>query len=440
MTPIITVIVGIAVLLILIIRFKVNAFIGLLLVSIGIGLAQGLTFGELVPVIQKGVGSTLGYLALVLGLGAILGGILVDSGAADAISGRIIHLFGKKHLPWAMALTGFIIGIPLFYTVGFVMLIPIIFTVGRRLDLPLVYVGIPTICALSVTHGFLPPHPAPTTISLIYEADMGLTLVYGLLIAFPSMVIAGPFFARTLKSLRTEPVPGLVPERDFAPEDLPPLGLSLFVALIPILLMGTVAVFKLYVPETHSAYDFATFIGDPVVALLIAVIAGGIWLGLARGMSMLALQKTSIDAVKGISMILLVIAGGGALKQVLVDSGISDYIVGLISDSRASPVLLTWLIAAALRISLGSATVAALTAAGIVAPLAQQAAVSPEVLVLATGAGSLTCSQVNDTGFWLFKEYFNLSILDTFRTWTVMETIISVCGLAGCLLLNAILT
>ncbi len=431
--PFFIVLTGIIVLLLLIIRFKVHAFIALVLVALGIGIAQGLSPAETAASIQKGVGSTLGYLALILGFGAIFGAVLVDSGAAQSISDRLIARFGRRYISWAMVLTGFIIGIPLFYTVGFVMLIPLVFTVARQLGLPLVYVGIPMVSALSVTHGFLPPHPAPTTISLIYEADMGLTLLYGLLIALPAIVIAGPLFARTLRKLYSEPPAGLIPERTQREGGLPSFGLSLLIALTPVLLMGLASVVKLWVAEETGLYELANFLGDPVIALLAALLLALWLLGIGRGATLEELQRLSQESVKGIAMILLVIGGGGALKQVLIDSGISDHIVHYFSDKNMPPIVLAWLIAAALRIALGSATVAAITAAGIVAPLIQSTDVSPELLVLATGAGSLTCSQVNDTGFWLFKEYFNLSIKQTFLTWTVMETIISVCGLLGCL-------
>jgi len=436
--PLLIVALGIALLLVLIMVFRFNAFLALLLVALGVGWAIGMPLLEVVESIQRGVGSTLGYLALILGLGAMLGELIADSGAALVITTRLRHLFGEKNIQWAMLLTGFLVGIPLFYTVGFLMLIPIIFAVARSTGFPLLYVGIPMISALSVTHGFLPPHPAPTAIVEFYGADINRTLLYGLLLAVPTVIVAGPFFARTLKHIRVEVPAHLYRMEEQAPHP-PGFWTCVLTGLIPVFLMAGAALADLLLEEGHWVRGVMGFLGHPVIALLAAVLVGTYTLGVRRGRSFRQVMENLTGAVKAIAMIMLIIAGGGAFKQVLVDSGISDYVVGLFRERAVSPLVMAWTIAAALRISLGSATVAALTAAGIAAPLVSQTAVSPELLVLATGAGSLTCSQVNDTGFWLFKEYFNLSIGQTFRSWTLMETIISVVGLAGCLLLDSIL-
>ncbi len=436
--PLLIVALGIALLLVLIMVFRFNAFLALLLVALGVGWAIGMPLLSVVDSIQKGVGSTLGYLALILGLGAMLGELIADSGAALVITNRLRNLFGEGNIQWAMLLTGFIVGIPLFYTVGFLMLIPIIFAVARSTQFPLLYVGIPMISALSVTHGFLPPHPAPTAIVEFYGADINQTLLYGLLLAVPTVIIAGPFFARTLKGIQVEVPAHLYRLEERAPHP-PGFWTGVLTGLIPVFLMAGAAVTDLTLEEGHAVRQVMGFLGHPVIALLAAVLVGTYTLGVRRGRSFRQVMENLTGAVKAIAMIMLIIAGGGAFKQVLVDSGISDYVVGLLREQAVSPLVLAWIIAAALRISLGSATVAALTAAGIAAPLVNQTDVSPELLVLATGAGSLTCSQVNDTGFWLFKEYFNLSVGQTFRSWTLMETIISVVGLAGCLLLDQLI-
>jgi gluconate transporter len=434
--PIIIAVIGIAVLLFLIIRWKFNAFLALIIVSFGVGLAQGMVPTEVVSSIQKGVGSTLGYLALILGLGAMLGVLIAESGAAHGITNRLIKAFGQKNIQWAIILTGFIVGIPMFYSVGFVMLIPIIFTIAAATELPLLYVGIPMVASLSVTHGFLPPHPAPTAIAVIYQADITLTLLYGLFLAVPTIIIAGYFFGRTFRNFKTPPPQELFEIKEVPAEEQPSFGLSVFTALLPVLLMAAAAVSKLQLAETSSLYKILAFLGEPVVALLVAVLVGIYTLGLRQGRDMGEIMKSLAKSIASIAMILLIIGGGGAFKQILVDGGISDYIVKSLDGTQISPLVLAWLIAAALRISLGSATVAALTAAGIAAPLIGATEVNPELLVLATGAGSLTFSNVNDTGFWLFKEYFNLTIAQTFRSWTVMETIVSIVGLIGCLLLD----
>lgn len=436
--PILILLLGILILLILIIKFEIPAFIALVMVAIGIGIAQGMDLELVMKTVQKGIGSTLGYLALVLGFGAMLGEIIAQSGGARQIADRLIGAFSKDRMHWALVLTGFIIGIPLFYSVGFVMLIPLIFSLSRTSKQPLMLLAIPMCAALSVTHGFLPPHPAPTAISVIYEADLSLVFLYGLILAIPTVIIAGPLYSKTLKNIKAKMPEGLFKNIDNETGPRPGFGISLFTALTPVILMSIAAIVKLSFAEGTTFYKFISFVGDPVIALLIALLISIYTLGLRQGYKMKELASMISDSTKGIAMILLIIGAGGALKQILVDSGLSEYIISSLDGVNINPLVLAWLVAAALRISLGSATVAALTAAGIVTPLLGSTDVSPELLVIATGAGSLTCSQVNDTGFWMFKEYFGLSIIDTFRTWTVMETIVSIIGLIGVLLFSYI--
>ena len=437
--PIIILLIGILVLLILIMKFEIPAFISLIIVAIGIGVAQGMDLELVMKTVQKGIGSTLGYLALVLGFGAMLGEIIAQSGGARQIADKLIGAFSPKNMQWALVLTGFIIGIPLFYSVGFVMLIPLIFSLGRTTKQPLMYLAIPMCAALSVTHGFLPPHPAPTAISVIYGADLSIVFLYGLILAIPTVIIAGPLYSKTLKNIKAKMPEGLFKNIDNETGPKPGFGISLFTALTPVILMSIAAVVKLSFTEGTTFYKFISFIGDPVIALLLALLISIFTLGLNQGRKMKELANMISDSTKGIAMILLIIGAGGALKQVLVDSGLSEYIIYSLDGVNIHPLVLAWLVAAALRISLGSATVAALTAAGIVTPLLGTTDVSAELLVIATGAGSLTCSQVNDTGFWMFKEYFGLSIIDTFKSWTVMETIVSIIGLIGVLLLDQII-
>lgn len=461
--PLIIILVGIISLLLLIIRFKLNAFIALIIVAIGVGLAVGMPFDAVMTSVKKGVGGTLGYLALIIGFGAMLGGLIAESGAAHQITDRLINLFGEKHIQWALMLTGFIVGIPIFYTVGFVMLVPLVFAVGKTTRLPLLYLAIPLVAALSVTHGFLPPHPAPTTLAAdFYYADINKTLLYGLILAVPTVIIAGPIFARTLKNIKTDVPENLFQQKEIPVDERPSFGISMLTALSPVILMAAAAIVKMTMTADSNIYKFFSFVGEPVMALLLSLLFGILTLGVFRGQKMSdmrttwrgiyipippysilrqkmdAVSVTMATAVKGVAMIMLIIGGGGAFKQVLIDSGTGEYLKEMMSGTDISPIILAWSIAAVLRISLGSATVAAMTAAGIVAPIVAGADVSPELLVLATGAGSLTFSQVNDTGFWLFKEYFNLSIADTFRSWTAMETLVSFIGLGGCLLLSYI--
>ncbi len=436
--PVLVITLGIACLFLLILVWRVNVFVSLILVAMGIGLAIGMPPLTVIASIEKGVGGTLGSLALILGFGAMLGTLVAGSGAAEVISERLIRLFGAKRLPWAMMLTGFIIGIPMFYTVAFLMVIPIIFAVAIRSGVPILYVGIPIISALSVTHGFLPPHPAPTTIVAFYGADLHRTLLYGLLLAIPTVLLAGVVFGGMFRRFET-PIPTQLYRSTRRPDTRAPgFATAVLTALTPVLLMGLAAGAELLLPAGHGLEDLLGFLGHPVVSLLAALLLAVWLLGTRTGSPLSAVMADLADSVKPVAIILLVVAGGGALKQVLLDSGTSEYLVAQMQDWSLSPLVLAWCVAAALRIMLGSATVAALTAAGIVQPLVATGQVSPDLLVLATGAGSLTCSQVNDTGFWLFKEYFQLSVTDTLKSWTAMETIVSIVGLAGCLLLEKV--
>ena len=436
-------------LLILIVGFKWHPFIALVLVAIATGLGLGMGAEGTMTAIQSGVGGTLGGLALILGLGAVLGGIIAETGAARVITERLTAGREGTAVLWSLCLVGFLIGIPLFYAVGFVMMAPIIFGAAERTGLPLAMVAVAGVASLSVTHGFLPPHPAPVLISDTYGADLGKVLLYGLILAIPSVIIAGPLLA---KSLRHMPITtgALAYDAVALPEKLPGFWRSVFCALLPVLLLGAGALVQslggaatpaTQLPTSGVAAvfgDLAIF-WDATVALLIGVLAAVWLLGSQTGQRPAELMGRVGKQLAPMAAVILIIAAGGAFKQVLVDSGTSDYIVAALEGFEANPILIAWLIAAALRITLGSATVAAITAAGIALPLAQSGSANPELLVLATGAGSLTCSHVNDTGFWLFKEYFGLTVVQTLRSWTVMETIVSIIGLIGCLLMSSFL-
>ena len=434
--PLLIVILGILLLFLLIAKFRLNAFIAFIIVSLSVGVAEGMALTDVVTSIQNGIGFTLGFLILILGLGAMLGKLVADSGAAQRITSKLVEKFGIKYIQWAVVLTGFIVGIPMFYSVGFVILIPLVFTVAAATGLPLLYVGIPMLASLSVTHGYLPPHPAPTAITVMFEADLGKTLVYGLIVAIPAIIVGGPLFARTIKNINAYPLKEFVNPRVLEDHEMPGMGISIFTALLPIILIAQATLLELLVPGDFPLKDVLIVLGNPGLAMLISVLVAIYTLGLARGKSMGKVMKSIEESVKGITMVLLIIAGAGALKQVLVDSGVSDYIASLLVESSLSPYLLAWFIATVIRVCVGSATVAGLTAAGIVLPLVSSAAVSPELMVLAIGSGSLMLSHVNDSGFWLFKEYFNLSVRDTLRTWTVMETTVGIMGLIGVMILS----
>lgn len=434
--PLLIVIIGIVLLFILIAKFKLNAFITFILVSLFVGIAEGMQLEDVVQSIQNGIGNTLGFLVMILGFGAMLGKLVADSGAAQRITSKLVSKFGIKNIQWALVITGFIVGIPMFYSVGFVILIPLVFTVAASTGLPLLYVGLPMLASLSVTHGYLPPHPAPTAIAVMFDADLGKTLLYGIIVAIPAIVIAGPLFSRTIKNIKATPLKEFVNPRILEDHEMPGMRISIFTALLPILLIGIATLADLFLPEDFFLMPIINFLGNPVIAMLIAVLVAIYTLGLARGKKMPEIMGSVSSSISGITMVLLIIAGAGALKQVLVDSGVSDYIANMLSGSTISPLLLAWFIATVIRVCVGSATVAGLTAAGIILPLVSKTGVNAELMVLAIGSGSLMFSHVNDGGFWLFKEYFNLSVRDTLKTWTVMETIVGVMGLIGVLILN----
>jgi Gnt-I system high-affinity gluconate transporter len=425
----------IIVLILLITWGKVNPFLAFLIVSIITGLLLGIPLTDITKSVTKGIGDTLGSLVVVIVLGAWLGKLVAESGAAERISSVLVKAFGQKNINWALMVTGFIVGIPLFYNVGFVLLIPLIFSISYKYKLPAVYTGVPMLAALSVTHGFLPPHPSPTALVAQFNANMGLTLLYGMVLAIPAIIIAGPIFAKTLKNIKSTPLETFQLE-EIPQEKLPSVANSLFSSLLPILLLMITTILIFSTEQTGTSKNILVFLSDPVIVMLIAVAFATYSLGINMGKSMKSIMNIYGDATKDVALILLIISGAGILKQVLLDSGVSGQIAGALQTWNMPPLILGWLIAAVLRLCLGSATIAGLTAAGIVAPLAIQSHVDPNLMVLSIGAGSLLFSHVNDSGFWLFKEYFNLSIKDTIRSWSIMETIVSIIGLGGVLLLN----
>ena len=434
--PIIIIALGVVLLLVLMIKFKVNGFIALVFVAAAVGIAEGMKPLAVINSIQNGIGGTLGGLAMILGFGAMLGRLISDTGAAQRIATSLIHFFGKQRIQWALVITGMVVGLAMFYEVGFVLLLPLVFTVVAAADLPLLYVGIPMVAALSVTHCFLPPHPGPTAIATIYNANLGVTLIYGLIIAIPTVIIAGPLFSKLLKKFERKPPQGLFNPKIFSEQEMPGFFISITVAIIPVILMALAAIAEMSMAKGASLRLLFEFVGHPAVALFAAIVLGIFTLGLRNGHSIERVMDTLGNSIPAIAMIVFIIAGGGALKQVLVDSGVGRFIAEAMRGSTLSPLVMCWCVAALLRIALESATVAAITTAGIVLPIIAVTHADPALMVLATGSGSVIASHVNDPGFWLFKGYFNLSVTETLQTWTVMETLISLLGLAGVLLLN----
>ena len=425
----------IAILILLIAWAKVNPFLAFLIVSLLAGWWLGIPVADLTKSVKKGIGDMLGELVIIICIGAMLGKIVAESGAAQKISNVLMKTFGEKYFQWAMMITGFIVGIPLFYSVGFVLLIPLIFSVVYQTKLPAVYVGLPMLAALSVTHGFLPPHPSPSALVAQFNANLGITLLYGIVISIPAIILAGPVFAKTLKNIKS------VPLQTFQPKNIPASQLpgsfnSFFSSLLPVVLLIITTALPFIISVEGNAKAVISFFGDAVIVMLLSLIVATWSLGLANGKTMKEIMNFYGEAVKDVAIILLIVAGAGALKQIFIDSGVSKEIGDLLKNMTINPIILGWLIAAVIRVCLGSATVAGLTAAGIMAPVLVGSSSNPNLMVLAIGAGSLMFSHVNDSGFWLFKEYFNLSIKDTIRSWSVMESIVSVVGLIGVLILD----
>ncbi len=429
---------GIGCLILLIVWCKLDTFISFMVVSVGLGLACGLDIHRITDAIQRGIGSIMGSLVIILGFGAMLGKLIADSGAAQQITQSLVRLSGIRRIQWAMALAGFLVGLPMFYSAGFMVLLPLVYAVGATTGFPLLYLGIPVLAALSVAHGFLPPHPSPTAVAWQLHADIGKTILYGIIVGLPTIILSGIVFGKTLRRHKSTPNLSLLTVKLMEPQQLPGLGLSLLTALMPLILLTITSTFGL-ISGTGALKKIITFIGDPDIAMLISVLAGLYFLGLRRGKSMRELMRSLEDAFKGVAPFMLIIAGAGGFMQVMTEGGVNTYIANSLVHTSINPLIMGWSLAALIRVCTGSSTVAALTTVGILLPMLQQSQIQPELLVLAIGSGSMTFSHVNDGGFWLFKEYFNLTIRQTFATWTVMETMVSVIGLLMVLLLNQVI-
>ncbi len=434
-------------LIVLIARFKLHPFVALISVSLGMGVAAGMPLGAAVKAFQDGVGNVLGFIAIVLGLGTMLGKMMAESGAATRIATTLIALFGERRVHWAIMVVAFIVGIPVFFQVGFVLLIPLVFTIARRTGMSLVKIGIPLVAGLSVVHGMLPPHPAAMLAVSAYNADVGLTILYGLIVGLPIASLAGPIFATWIAPRIALPAENPLAAQlegsaggSGAVQPTPSFGISIFTVLIPVILMLLASAADITLNPTNSVRSALHWVGNPIVALLLALLFSFWSLGRPRHFTREEVMKFCNDCLGPTATILLVIGAGGGFNQVLVQSGVGGAVANLAIGSQASPFVLAWTVAALIRVATGSATVAMTTAAGIVAPIALAIpGTNAELLVLATGAGSLVLSHVNDAGFWLIKEFFNMTVPQTLKTWTVAETIIGVAGLGFTLLLSVVL-
>ena len=433
--PIFITIAGIFVLVLLISYFRMYAFLAFLMVSAGIGLALGLKPVALIKSLQDGIGGTLGSIAAIIALGAMLGKLIGLSGAATQIAAKMTAWFGIKHIRWAFMVTGFIVGLPLFYSVGFMLLVPIAITVAVRNGLPAVYVGLPLLASLSVTQGYLPPHPAPLFLVKQLNANMALTLLYGIIISIPAILISGALYGSTVKKYIAQPNLSFV-AAEVPAEKLPSVFISFLVVLLPIFLIAISSVVSPFLPDNSFIKDGFLFIGDATISLLIAVLFALFALNFFKYNDKQQVNQHFINAVKDVAGVILIFGGAGALKQVLTDGGVSQIIAGQLQHAHLNAYVLGWSIAAIIRVCVGSSTVAGITTAGFIAPMMLTGSINPNLMVLSIGAGSMMFSHVNDSGFWLFREYFQLSLKDTVKTWSVMDTLVSVTGLLGVLVLQ----
>ncbi|MDR0300170.1 MAG: gluconate:H+ symporter [Streptococcaceae bacterium] len=467
MLDLLVLLIGVLILLVMIVKFKINTFVSLIVVSVLVGLGLKMPLGQIPVSIQNGIAGSLGELAIVFGFGAMLGRLVADAGGAYRIAHTLIEAFGKKRIQWAIVVASFIVGIALFFEVGMVLLIPIVFAVALEAEVPLLYLGIPMAAGLSVTHGFLPPHPAPTAIAGALGANPGIVLLYGIIAAIPTVIVAGPIFTRIAKKLVPEAfvvkkkLTAFGEIKEWNLEETPSFGLSILTSLMPVILMAISTIYSIVANDgkalsatttsalkagkvvTTTTYpssileNVMMFLGNPVSAMILSLLFALWAMGWHQKRHNKKIMETLAESIKSIAMLLLIIGGGAALKQILIDGGISSQIAEIFKNSSISPLILAWIITVILRVALGSATVAALTAAGLVQPmLASSSPNMAALMVLAIGAGSIAASHVNDAGFWMFKEYFDLDVKQTLKTWTVLETIIAVVGLGMVMLMS----
>jgi gluconate:H+ symporter, GntP family len=420
-------------LIVLIAIVKLNPVITLLVTALALAIVAGMPLPAIIHSFEVGVGGTLGHIAIIVALGTMLGKMMAESGAADQIAHTLVRTFGEKNLPWAMLVIALLVGLPAFFEVGFVLLIPILFTVARRTKTSVIMAGLPMVAGLSVVHGLIPPHPAAMLAVTIYHADVGRTILYGLLIGTPTAIIAGPLYAKLIAphvQLPAEnPMADQLTIRDES-HKLPGFWLSVLTIVLPVMLMLIGSWADTFSTPGSSLNNSLRLVGNDDMALLVGVLFSFITLGVMRGFSRDTILRFSNECLGPTAAITLLVGAGGGFGRVLQDCGVSGAIIVVAMKSHVPLLLLAWLLAAAMRLATGSATVAMATAANIVAPIAlQSTGVHPELLAIATGAGALIFSHVNDGGFWLVKEYFNMTVGQTMKTWSVSETIISVTAL-----------
>lgn len=434
--PLISLVLGIALMLLLNIRFKFNAVIALLLAAILVAVLNGMDLGKLVTTIQNGVGSTLGSLLLIVGLGAVLGRLMIDCGAAQRLATTLVDRFGSRFVIWAILIVGLIFGISVFFEVGFIILAPLIITVAKEAKIPHVRLGVAMIAALSVAHSLFPPQAGPVALVSAYQADMGRVYIYGAVVAVPTIIVAGVLFPRLFKWEKVETeLPELVQARKvFSDDEMPGFSTSLIVPLLPAIIVMCGTIVNAFVSKESLVHGLTTFFGSAVMAMLVSVLVALYFFGTRVGRSISDTMSSFSSGIADIGMIIFIIAAGGVFKQVIIDTGVGNWIASSMQSYHVSPLLMGWGVAVLIRLATGQGVVSAVTAAGIVAPMIGSA--DPVLMVLSTAIGANTLTHINDASFWLFKEYFGLSVKDTFKSWSVTLLVTSIVGLGVVLLLS----
>lgn len=431
---------GIFLLLFLVIRTKLHAFVALLLVSLLVGIAAGMPLNEVITSIQNGMGGTLGFVAVVVGLGAMFGKMLEVSGGAERLASTMISKFGEDKAQWALGVTGFIVAIPVFFDVGFIILVPIVYGLARKTGKSLLHYGIPLLAGLAVTHSFIPPTPGPIAVAELVGAELGWVILFGVLAGIPAMILAGPVFGRFIGKKIHVLIPDYMEleEKEYD-KDLPSFAMITSLILIPLVLILFNTLSGVLLEEGNMVREILTFLGHPFVALTIATLLTFYLLGTKRGYSRQEVQDIATKALEPAGIIILVTGAGGVFKQVLIDSGVGEVLGDMMGDSALPPIVLAFLIAAAVRVAQGSATVAMVTAAGLITPLLEMVGMTGPALgliVIAIASGATVLSHVNDSGFWLVNRYFGMDVKDTLKSWTVMETIIGLTGFVVVLIIS----
>ncbi|ACQ70149.1 gluconate:H+ symporter [Exiguobacterium profundum] len=431
---------GIFLLLFLVIRTKLHAFVSLLLVSLIVGVAAGMPLGDVIASIQNGMGGTLGFVAVVVGLGAMFGKMLEVSGGAERLAQTLVSKFGEDKAQWALGITGFIVAVPVFFDVGFIILVPIVYGLAKKTGRSLLYYGIPLLAGLAVTHSFIPPTPGPIAVANLIGADLGWVILFGVIAGIPAMILAGPVFGKYIAKKIHVTIPDYMEFKEIdTSKELPSFKMILSLILIPLVLILANTLSAVLLDEGNAIRDFLTFLGHPFVALTIATLLTFVFLGTRRGYSRDEVQEIATKALEPAGIIILVTGAGGVFKQVLIDSGVGDVLGEMMAGSPLPAIVLAFLIATVVRVAQGSATVSMVTAAGLITPLLEIQNITGAALgliVIAIASGATVLSHVNDSGFWLVNRYFGLDVKDTLKSWTIMETIIGLTGFAVVFLIS----